>query len=36
MKTKEVIRQLQKQDPSGELEVCVNNEDIFFIEEEKQ
>jgi phage pi2 protein 07 len=32
MKTKELIRQLQEADPSGEIEVCVENEDIHFIE----
>ena len=34
MKSKEVIRQLQEADPSGEAEVCVNNEDIHFINRE--
>lgn len=28
MKTKELIRQLQKADPTGELECCIYNEDI--------
>ncbi len=32
MKTKELIRQLQREDPSGELECCVDNSDIFFVE----
>ena len=32
MKTKELIRQLQEADPSGEEEVCVDNVDIHFIE----
>lgn len=32
MKTKELIRQLQKEDPSGEEEVCVGNRDIHFVE----
>lgn len=32
MKTKELIRLLQEADPSGEIEVCVENEDIFFVE----
>lgn len=32
MKTKELIRLLQKEDPSGEEDVCVNNIDIFFVE----
>lgn len=32
MKTKEMIRQLQKADPSGEEEVCVGNSDIHFVE----
>jgi hypothetical protein len=31
MKTKELIRQLQKEDPSGEVEVCVGNVDISFV-----
>ena len=31
MKTKELIRQLQEADPSGELECCVNNADIHFV-----
>jgi len=30
MKTKEVIRQLQLADPSGEEEVCVGNRDIHY------
>lgn len=32
MKTKELIAQLQKADPSGELPVCVGNVDIYFVE----
>lgn len=32
MKTKELIRQLQEADPSGEEEVCVGNVDIHFVE----
>jgi hypothetical protein len=32
MKTKELIRQLQEEDPTGEEEVCVHNEPIFFLE----
>lgn len=32
MKTKDVIAMLQKEDPSGELECCVGNADIFTIE----
>jgi hypothetical protein len=32
MKTKELIKRLQEADPSGEIEVCVENEDIHFIE----
>ena len=32
MKTKEVIRQLQEADPTGEAEVCVGNVDILFID----
>jgi len=31
MKTKELIRQLQENDPSGELECCVANADIHFV-----
>ena len=34
MKTKELIRQLQEADPSGELECCVGNADIFFVDVE--
>lgn len=32
MKTKELIRQLQKVDPSGEEEVCVANMDILTVD----
>lgn len=32
MKTKELIRRLMEEDPSGELEVCVDNVDIFYVE----
>lgn len=32
MKTKELIDKLQKEDPSGELEVCVGNLPIYFLE----
>ena len=32
MKTKEVIKRLQKADPSGELECCVEGEDIYDID----
>jgi hypothetical protein len=32
MKTKKLIELLQAEDPTGEVEVCVNNEDIFFLE----
>lgn len=32
MKTKELIRRLQEEDPSGEIEVCVGNVDIHFVE----
>lgn len=32
MKTKELIKKLQAADPSGELECCVGNTDIYFIE----
>ena len=34
MKGKELIRQLQEEDPSGELEVCVGNLDIHFVSRE--
>lgn len=32
MKTKELIKQLQEQDPSGELDVCAGNDPILFVE----
>ena len=32
MKTKELIKQLQALDPTGEEEVCIANSDILFIE----
>lgn len=32
MKTKELIRQLQDADPSGETEVCIGNADINFVD----
>jgi hypothetical protein len=33
MKTKELIKQLQELDPTGEVEVCINNtSDIFTID----
>jgi hypothetical protein len=32
MKTKELIRQLQAADPSGEIECCVENADIYSVE----
>jgi len=32
MKTKELIRLLQEADPSGEEDVCIDNEDIHFVE----
>lgn len=32
MKTKELICLLQQEDPSGEVEVCVGNVDIHFLE----
>lgn len=32
MKTKELIRQLQENDPTGEEECCVGNADIHFVE----
>ena len=34
MKTKELIKQLQEIDPSGELECCVGNADILFLDRE--
>jgi len=34
MKSKDVIAKLQKLDPSGEIEVFVDNEDIFTIDSE--
>lgn len=34
MKTKDLIRQLQEADPSGELECCLGNADIHFIDVE--
>jgi len=35
MKTKELIRRLQKEDPSGELEVSVDGVDIHFVSREE-
>jgi hypothetical protein len=35
MKTKELIRLLQEEDPSGEEEVCVGNEDIYVVEKKE-
>lgn len=32
MKTKDLIARLQREDPSGELECCVGNEDIYLVE----
>lgn len=34
MKTKELIRQLMEEDPTGEEEVCVGNIDIHFVSSE--
>jgi hypothetical protein len=34
MKTKELIRLLNEQDPSGEEECCINNLDIMYIQKE--
>lgn len=34
MKTKEVIRQLNEADPTGEVDVCIDNVDIHFIDRE--
>lgn len=32
MKSKKLIELLQKEDPTGETEVCIGNEDIYYIE----
>lgn len=32
MKTKELIRRLQEADPSGDIECCVGNVDVFYVE----
>ena len=32
MKTRELIEQLQSLDPSGELECCIENHDISFLD----
>jgi len=34
MRTKELIAALQDADPSGEVEVCIDNQDIFFLSQE--
>lgn len=34
MKTKILIEELQKIDPSGEMEVCVGNQDIWFLDKQ--
>ena len=34
MKSKELIQLLQEEDPTGEVEVCVNNVDIYFLSTE--
>jgi len=34
MKTKEFIRRLQEADPTGEVECCVGNLDIYFVTQE--
>ena len=34
MKTKELIHRLQEADPSGEMDCCVSNADIFFVDVE--
>jgi hypothetical protein len=34
MKVKELIRQLQEADPTGEIEACVDNIDIHFVSRE--
>jgi hypothetical protein len=33
MKTKDLIAALQDADPTGEVEVCVGNQDIYFVEQ---
>jgi len=33
MKTKDLIKRLQEADPSGEVECCVGNLDIYFVED---
>lgn len=35
MKTKDLIAELQQQDPSGELECVVGGEDIYFCERQE-
>ena len=35
MKTNKLIELLQKADPSGDLEVCIDNHDIHFVENNK-
>jgi hypothetical protein len=32
VKSKDLIRRLQELDPSGEIEVCIGNEDIWFLQ----
>lgn len=32
MTTKELIEALQEEDPEGDMEVCVDNKDIYFVE----
>jgi hypothetical protein len=34
MKTKELIKRLQEEDPTGEIECCVGNVDIHFVSRE--
>lgn len=34
MKTKELIKKLQEADPTGEVECCVENKDIYFLNQE--
>jgi len=34
MKTKELIRRLNEADPSGEIECCVGNADIYYVSKE--
>ena len=33
MKSSEIIKKIQEIDPTGEMEVCIENEDIFMIQQ---